>query len=79
MEWVTVTVLVVLITLITAIVKPLIKWNTSLVENTDATRHLTETMKSNESRNEKEHGKIWDKLDNHDGRIIELERKGGTE
>ena len=79
MEWTVVTVLVVLIGLIAAIVRPLLKWNTNLVENTDAIKNLTETMKSNENRNEKEHGELWNELDKHDGRITELERKGGAD
>ena len=75
MEWTIVGVIVVLVGLIGAFVKPLIKWNTSLVENTTAIKGLTEAVKGNENRNEKEHGKIWDKLDDHDERINELEKK----
>lgn len=65
MEWTVVGVIVVLIGLIAAIVKPLLSWNTSLTENTDAIKQLTETIKSNEKANEKEHIAIWDEVEKH--------------
>lgn len=74
-EWTVVGVLVVLVGLISAFVKPLIKWNTSLTENTMAIKGLTDTIRNNEKTNEKAHCEIWDELDKHDGRITELERK----
>lgn len=76
MEWTVVTVIVVLIGLVGALIKPLIKWNTSLTENTMALRAQTETIKSNETRNEKEHGEIWTELDEHDKRISCIEKGG---
>ena len=75
-EWGVVGVLVVLVGLVAALVKPLIKWNTSLTENTMATMALTETIKANETRNEKEHSEIWDELDEHDKRISNIEKGG---
>lgn len=75
-EWGVVGVLVVLVGLVAALVKPLIKWNTSLTENTMATMALTETIKANETRNEKEHSEIWDELDEHDRRISNIEKRG---
>ncbi len=75
-EWGVVGVLVVLVGLVAALVKPLIKWNTSLTENTMATMALTETIKANETRNEKEHSEIWDELDEHDKRISNIEKRG---
>lgn len=74
-EWGVVSVLVVLIGLVGALVKPLIKWNVSLAENTLATKALTKTIKDNETRNEKEHGEIWTELDDHDKRISCIEHK----
>ena len=65
-----------LVGLVAALVKPLIKWNTSLTENTMALRAQTETIKSNETRNEKEHGEIWTELDEHDKRISCIEKRG---
>lgn len=73
-EWGVVGVLVVLVGLVAALVKPLIKWNTSLTENTMALRAQTETIKSNETRNEKEHGEIWTELGEHDKRISCIEK-----
>ena len=75
-EWGVVGVLVVLVGLVATLVKPLIKWNTSLTENTMATMALTETIKANETRNEKEHSEIWDELDEHDKRISNIEKGG---
>lgn len=75
-EWGVVGVLAVLIGLVGVLVKPLIKWNTSLTENTQATLALTETIKGNEARNEKEHSEIWVELKEHDGRISSIERGG---
>ena len=74
-EWGVVGVLVVLIGLVGVLVKPLIKWNVSLTENTMATKALTETIKDNETRNEKEHGEIWTELDEHDKRISCIEHQ----
>ena len=74
-EWGVVGVLVVLIGLVGVLVKPLIKWNVSLTENTMATKALTETIKDNETRNEKEHGEIWEELDEHDKRISCIEHQ----
>ena len=75
-EWGVVIVIVTLAGLIGAFVKPLLNWNTSLTENTMAIRGLTDTIKGNEARNEKEHNEIWDKLDEHDGRISDIEKGG---
>lgn len=75
-EWGVVSVLVVLVGLVAALVKPLIRWNTSLTENTMALRAQTETIKSNETRNKEEHGEIWTELDEHDKRISSIEKGG---
>ena len=74
-EWGVVGVLVVLIGLVATLVKPLIRWNVSLTENTMATKALTKTIKDNETRNEKEHGEIWEELDEHDKRISCIEHQ----
>jgi len=74
MEWTVVVVIVTLTGLIGALVKPLIKWNTSLTENTVAIKTLTSTINRNETQNEKEHGEIWDELGDHDKRISNIER-----
>ena len=76
MEWTVVTVIVVLIGLVGALIKPLIKWNTSLTENTMALRAQTETIRANETRNKEEHGEIWCELDEHDKRISCIEKGG---
>lgn len=79
-EWGVVGVLVVLVGLVAAILSPALKWNTTntkaMTENTMALKALTETIKSNETRNEKEHGEIWIELDEHDKRISCIEKGG---
>ncbi len=85
-EWAVVGVIVVMIGLIGAIVKPLIKWNTSLTENTMAIKGLTDSIKGNEQINTEEHNALWcvcdkqgEKLNEHDTRITVLEKeKGGA-
>lgn len=86
MEWTVVGVLVVLIGLIVSIVRPLLKWNTSLTENTMAIKGLTDSIKGNEQINTEEHNALWsvcdkhgEKLNEHDTRITVLEKeKGGA-
>ena len=73
-EWGVVGVLVVLVGLVISLVKPLIKWNTSLTENTMALKAQTETIKANETRNEKEHCEIWNEIGEHDKRISGIEK-----
>lgn len=72
-EWGVVLVIVTLLGLIGAFVKPLIKWNTSLTENTMATKALTKTMEKYEADNAAEHKEIWDELDKQDERITKIE------
>lgn len=81
-EWTIVGVIVVLIGLVGACAKPLLKFNTSIVENTTATKNLTETMKCNENKNQKEHseirkniGKHGETLTDHEARIKVIESK----
>lgn len=86
MEWTVVGVLVVLIGLIVSIVRPLLKWNTCLTENTMAIKGLTDSIKGNEQINTEEHNELWivcdkqgEKLNEHDTRITVLEKeKGGA-
>ena len=70
--------LVVLIGLVGLLVKPLIKWNVSLTENTMATKALTETIKDNETRNEKEHGEIWESWTNTTKEYLALNTNNQT-
>ena len=83
-EWAVVGVIVVLIGLIGAVVKPLIKWNTSLTENTVAIKDLTDSIKGNEKSNAEEHIAIWeevekqgDMLNQHDKDIAVIKEKVG--
>ena len=75
-EWGVVGVLVVLVGLFAALAKPVVKWTNGLTENTMALKALTDTIKANETRNEKEHDEIWTELDEHDKRISNIEKGG---
>lgn len=72
-EWGVVGVLVVLVGLFGALIKPIVKLTNTVALNTFATESLTKTMIANESRNKEEHGEIWTELDKHDERISKLE------
>lgn len=73
MEWTVVTVIVVLIGLVGALIKPFIKLNTTLTENTMAIKAHTKTMERYECENKNEHKEIWQELDKHDERITKVE------
>ncbi len=84
MEWTMVGVIVVLIGLIAAVVKPMLAWNTSLTENTVAIKDLTDSIKGNEKSNAEEHIAIWeevekqgDMLNQHDKDIAVIKEKVG--
>ena len=62
-EWMVVGVIVVLVGLIGAIIKPLLSWNTNLTENTMAIKGLTDSIKGNEKSNAEEHIAIWDAVE----------------
>ena len=83
-EWAVVGVIVVLVGLIGAIIKPLLAWNANLTENTVAIKGLTDTIKGNEKSNAEEHIAIWDAvekqcdmLNQHDKDIAVIKEKVG--
>lgn len=83
-EWGVVGVLVVLIGAFISLVKPIVKLTNTVALNTYAVEVQTETLKANETRNEKDHcelrkeqGEIWDELTDHDKRINCLEIREG--
>ena len=68
-EWAVVGVIVVLVGLVSAFVKPLLAWNTNLTENTMAIKGLTDSIKGNEKSNAEEHIAIWDVVEKHDEKL----------
>lgn len=71
MEWQIVTVIITLVSFGIAIIKPMLKLNSSIVKLTDAVENLE--LNGSEIKNTvKEHE---DKLDDHEKRIIILEQK----
>ena len=73
-EWGVVGVLVVLIGLFSALIKPIVTLTKTVALNTFATEALTKTISVNETRNEKDHEKLWTELCNHDNRIDAVEK-----
>ena len=74
-EWAVVGVIVVLVGLIGAIIKPLLSWNTNLTENTMAIKGLTDAVKGNENDNKKEHCEFRENIGDHETRITVLEKQ----
>lgn len=76
MEWTVVGVIVVLIGLVAAIVRPLLAWDKSLTENTEAIKTLTKAVSGNDSINKCEHKEFREQIGDHETRITVLEKGG---
>lgn len=82
MEWQVVTVIVALVGLVTAIVAPLIRLNTSITKLTVTLDQALERLAKQEENSHASHKRIWDKnkeqdkrLNDHEKRISFIERK----
>ncbi|MCI2105389.1 MAG: hypothetical protein LKK00_01530 [Intestinimonas sp.] len=73
MEWTVVTVIIALVGLVGVFCGCAWKLARELQNNTDATRHQTETMNRFRQENQDDHRGFSDKLDNHEHRITFLE------
>ena len=67
--WTVVTALAVPAGLLAALIKSIVKLTGTMSRNTFAIETLTETIKSNETRNEKEYVEIWDRLVEHNKKV----------
>ena len=88
-EWQVFGVIVALVAFVTAIVRPVIKLNTSITRLTETTRHLTENidrlvkdLAEQKEKSSESHRRIWAKNDeqdetlaDHETRITILEKK----
>lgn len=82
-EWAVVGVIVVLIGLISAIVTPLIKLNTSITTLTVAVSTLKEGVKDLIAQNSESHKELWEHnasqdrtINNHESRLCVIEQTG---
>ena len=83
-EWGVVVVIVTLVGLAAAIIKPIVQLNTNIVKLTDAVEGLKNAHTKMESDNEEEHKKIHDRINHRkkeneelDNRVADHERRIG--
>lgn len=72
-EWGVVGVLIAMVGLIATLVKPMISLTKSITELTMAVRELRTGQEEQKKSSRSAHEKIWEKIDNHEGRIWKLE------
>lgn len=82
MEWTTVTVIIALVGLGAAIIKPIVSLTQSITKLTVVVQTLQEDMTGLTTKNSQSHARLWDhndeqdvRLDDHERRIIDIERK----
>lgn len=74
-EWAVVGVIVTLIGLIAAVVKPLITLNTTLTKLTDSVATLDKNITALTTDNTASHARIWGELDEHDEKLNDHETR----
>lgn len=72
-EWTVVTVLVTLVGLICAIIRPILALSTAITKNTLATKQNTQAYEKLDATNTKDHEKFSDTLQDHEIRLTGLE------
>lgn len=78
MEWTTVTVIIALVGLGAAIIKPIVSLTQSITKLTVVVETLQEDMSGLTAKNSQGHTRIWDHIDEQDTRIEDHERRIGT-
>ena len=74
-EWAVVGVIVTLIGLIAAVVKPLITLNTTLTKLSDSVATLDKNITALTTDNTASHARIWGELDEHDEKLNDHETR----
>ena len=74
-EWAVVGVIVTLIGLIAAVVKPLITLNTTLTKLVDSVATLDKNITALTTDNTASHARIWGELDEHDEKLNDHETR----
>ncbi len=82
MEWQVVGVLIALLGLLTAVVTPVVRLNSSITKLNTTMEHITKEVDGLKTDNHDSHKRLWDKneeqdkaLNDHETRITTLERK----
>lgn len=82
MEWQVVGVLIALLGLLTAVVTPVVRLNSSITKLNTTMEHITKEVDGLKTDNHGSHKRLWDKneeqdkvLNDHETRITTLERK----
>lgn len=65
-EWTVITVIATLVGLGAAVIRPLISLNTSITRLTDIVNELEKNISGLTVKNSEAHGRIWEKLEQHD-------------
>lgn len=74
-EWTVVTVIVTLVGLGAAVIRPLISLNTSITRLTDIVNELEKNISGLTVKNSEAHGRIWEKIEQHDDTIYSHETR----
>ena len=74
-EWTVVTVIVTLVGLFAAIIKPLINLNTTLTTLITELKALRNDFKEHKDRNSESHARLWGASDDHDARLDDHETR----
>lgn len=74
-EWTVVTVIVTLVSLGAAVIRPLISLNTSITRLTAIVNELEKSISGLSEKNSEVHGRIWNKLDEHDDALFSHEAR----
>ena len=84
MEWTTVTVIIALVGLVAALANPLTRLTRSITTLTVVVDRLQADMEEQREHGRQSHQRIWEhnekqdeRLDNHEGRLRDLEQKEG--
>lgn len=84
MEWTTVTVIIALVGLVAALANPLTRLTRSITTLTVVVDRLQSDMEEQREHSRQSHQRIWEhnekqdeRLDNHEGRLRDLEQKEG--
>lgn len=75
MEWTVVTVIVALAGLFITVGRPVVELNRSITRLTTMLDVLTQRLDRLETENRQTHTRLWDRLDEHDRRLLALEKE----
>ena len=75
MEWTVVTVIVALAGLFITVGRPVVELNRSITRLTTMLDVLSQRLDRLETENRQTHTRLWDRLDEHDRRLLALEKE----